>query len=167
MTNPKDSVGRKKVALGLVPGTALAHIAEVLKHGRDAYGDYNWRTDKISASVYYDAALRHLEKWVDGETVDPETRRNHLAHVASNMVIMLDALEHGTLIDDRPPAGKTAAVLDRMNLENVQAARPAPVWGPDTQISPDVPRADTPALCPGNCLNCKINSCQFGEGWPE
>ena len=46
---------------------------------------------------------RHLDQWFDSlEDADEETGRNHLAHVIASACIVMDALKHGTLVDDRP-----------------------------------------------------------------
>jgi hypothetical protein len=65
----------------------------------------NWRKDPVSASTYYDAAMRHLMAWWDGQTNDPETGLPHLAHAAANLCILLDADSGPWLQDDRPLAG--------------------------------------------------------------
>jgi hypothetical protein len=55
----------------------------------------------VSSTVYYDAALRHLMAWFDGETIDPESGLSHLAHVMACCNILLDAEKNGKLNDNR------------------------------------------------------------------
>jgi hypothetical protein len=43
--------------------------------------------------------------WWDGQDLDPMTGLSHLAHVAANMCILLDADSGPWLQDDRPLAG--------------------------------------------------------------
>lgn len=110
-TNPKTIYGQAKPPLGLVPGAALVHMAEAFRDGADKYGPANWRLDPVSASTYFSAALRHMQQWQDGEDLDPVSKVNHLGHAATNLAILLDAMESGTLIDDRPPPSRTAALI--------------------------------------------------------
>jgi hypothetical protein len=67
------------------------------------YGRHNYRVIGVRASIYYDAALRHLMQWWEGENVDTESGVEHLAHAMACMVILLDAESLGKLNDDRPP----------------------------------------------------------------
>ncbi len=115
--NPKDIIGRTKVPLSLVPPALTIHVAMAMKNGafKKKYGPYNWRTDKVSAMVYLDAAKRHLECLVDGEDIAPDSKCHHAAHVAACMGIYLDAMESGNLRDDRPLPGPGADLLRRFN----------------------------------------------------
>lgn len=112
-TNPKTVYGEAKPSLSLLPGPALVEIAGAMREGKAKYGSMNWRTDPVSSTTYADAALRHLFQWLDGEDRCPKSRAYHLAHVAANAMILLDAELQGTLIDDRPPTGTTSAAIDR------------------------------------------------------
>jgi len=78
------------------PGDARVH-----KSGADKYGTSNWLVDKILASTYKGAILRHLKAWAEGEDIDPESGENHLYHIRACCAIVLDSGMHGTLIDDR------------------------------------------------------------------
>lgn len=49
-----------------------------------------------------EAFLRTLNLWRDGQDLDEESNRSHLAHIITNCNILLDAKHHGTLHDDRP-----------------------------------------------------------------
>jgi hypothetical protein len=78
------------------PGDALVH-----KSGADKYGKFNWRKDKILASTYKGAMLRHLRSWCEGEDIDPESGVSHLYHIRACCAIVLDSKMHDSLIDDR------------------------------------------------------------------
>lgn len=112
-TNPKTLYGQAKPSLGLLPGAAQVAIAEVLALGKAKYGDANWRVDPVSYSTYHNALLRHLIKAWEGEEMDPESGQPHLAHVAANAMILLDAKACGTLIDDRPPQGAVSKAIEQ------------------------------------------------------
>lgn len=110
-TNPKTIHGQSKPQMGLVPGAALVEFSEALRHGTEKYGPANWRVDPVSASTYYHAAIRHLNEWWDGLNKDSGSGASPLGHVGANMAIIIDAAASGTLIDDRPPCGRTHAVI--------------------------------------------------------
>jgi len=103
-TNPKQLYGDKKVPLGLVPASFMAHTATALLEGALKYGAWNFRAAPVEAMTYAHAAMRHIEKWVNGEECDPLSKVHHLGNAAACMAILLDTLAQGTLIDNRPPA---------------------------------------------------------------
>jgi hypothetical protein len=109
--NPKDIVGKTKPPIGLIPGSALVECSLVAKHGNDKYGPFNWRDEPIEAMEYAHAILRHVFSWIDGETIDPESGRHHLAHVMLTCGIVIDAGFCGTLKDNRPTKGHAGAAI--------------------------------------------------------
>jgi hypothetical protein len=102
-TNPKDAIAGTKLPLGLVPTTAIAFESLAFLEGMLKYGRSNWRAAGARASVYYDAAGRHMDKWWEGEDADPLTRVKHLASARACLGILIDAEYCGKLEDDRPP----------------------------------------------------------------
>ena len=54
--NPKDRLGLKKVRLSLVPPSSIIYQALAMEDGAVKYGPYNWRENKVIASIYIDAA---------------------------------------------------------------------------------------------------------------
>lgn len=78
-----------KLPLELLPVSALKEVARVLQHGAKKYGRNNWRQG-ISDSRLMGAALRHLFSYIEGEELDPETKCNHLAHAACEILFMLE-----------------------------------------------------------------------------
>lgn len=112
-TNPKDLQGSKKAPLSLVPSSVLIHLANAFKEGAEKYGAYNWRTKKVKASIYIDAAMRHLQQYNDGEDVDPESMagKTHLAGAVASLAVLIDAIETGNVVDDRPPPGPASRLL--------------------------------------------------------
>jgi len=105
-TNPKDILGAKKISLTKIPSTALLHEAQAMMNGADKYGSYNWRAKSVLASIYVDAALRHLLSWFEGQEVAEDSGVHHLGHARACLGILLDALETGNLVDDRPVCGQ-------------------------------------------------------------
>lgn len=99
--DPKGAAGAKKCPLHLLAPHALRETAWVAKHGADKYGPYNWREAHVNATTYVGAIMRHLMAWSEGEDIDPESGRSHIAHIAASAFILIDAQQLGTLIDDR------------------------------------------------------------------
>lgn len=110
--NPKDRVGVRKPPLHLIPPAAELLESAVMALGAKKYGAFNWRSSKVNASVYVAAARRHLLQWFDGCDDDRESGVSHIAHARACLGILLDALATGNLIDDRPPAGVSAELVE-------------------------------------------------------
>lgn len=117
--NPKTRYGLAKPGLSTTPTTALLMMGRVFDLGAKKYGAFNWRKDPVSASIYYDAMLRHSFQWYDGVNDDIESKMPHLAHTMACCGIILDAHAHGTLNDNRPTPGKLAETIARLTTPNV------------------------------------------------
>ena len=103
--NPKTVLGEAKPKISDTPTIGIKQMGLVHTMGSQKYGRFNWREHTVSASVYYDAAWRHLSAWYEGEDLDPESGLPHQAHVMACMNILLDAAEHDRLNDNRPKKG--------------------------------------------------------------
>lgn len=112
-TNPKDSLGTKKVSLSKVPFSSIVYQALAMEDGAKKYGPFNWRENKVIASIYIDAAMRHLGSWYDGEEVADDSKKPHLGHAMACIGIIIDALETGNLVDDRPVKGNMAELIEK------------------------------------------------------
>lgn len=123
-SNPKSAFGIVKPPLHLVPSSALAQVAMVMKLGAEKYGPYNWRDQDVAATVYVSAAQRHIAAWLDGEQIDPESGQPHTAHAAACLLILLDAQANGKMVDDRPTAARTADLMRELTAAAV-TPRPA------------------------------------------
>lgn len=121
--NPKTLMGAKRVDLSLLPPAGIIHGAHAMMDGAVKYGPYNWREKKVPARTYIAAAMRHLADFLDGEEIAADSEVHHLGHVIGCCAILLDAMETGNLIDDRPKSGAATALLAR--LESVIASRSA------------------------------------------
>ena len=98
MSATKHDQGKPR--LDLLPAIALQQIAEVLTDGAKKYGDHNWRKG-FDWSRLYSAAMRHLTSHMNGENLDPETGRSHLAHAACNLMFLLEFEAYKLGNDDR------------------------------------------------------------------
>lgn len=122
--NPKTVFGSVKPGIKHVPTTALLEVGRVMDHGAKKYGPYNWRDKTVSSSVYYDAAVRHLMQWWDGEDMDSESGCLHLAHAMACIGIVIDGSHVRKLNDDRPTSGDLKRMIEDMT-KRVQAERTA------------------------------------------
>lgn len=113
--NPKDRMGLAKVPFSLIPSSAQVFMAMGLKVGAAKYGPFNWRIEPVQGRVYLEAAQRHLLLLLDGEDFDRDTGYHHGSFVLSTMAIYLDAMVHGTLIDNRAIAGSSGKLVAYFN----------------------------------------------------
>lgn len=111
--NPKDLIGSKKAGMSMVPSCVLAEIGVAMTEGGLKYGKFNFRASKIRSSVYYDAVLRHLFSFWEGEDIDPDSGLCHLTKAIASLVVWRDAMMQGMMIDDRPPC--SAAFYPELN----------------------------------------------------
>ena len=113
--NPKDLAAAQKICLSCVPLPPLMEAAVALTEGERKYGKHNFRTAGVLASVYFDAAVRHLFAWWEGEDNDPDSGLSHITKVISTMLVFRDAMMSGNWTDDRPPR------VEEQWLRNLQA----------------------------------------------
>jgi hypothetical protein len=106
LTNPKDIVGVRKAPMSTVPANVLAEIGVAMLEGSVKYGRHNYRAAGVRSSVYYDAVMRHLMAWWEGEDIDPDSSMNHITKALSCLTVLRDAQMQGMCTDDRPPKSK-------------------------------------------------------------
>lgn len=105
-TNPKDAVGTKKAPLSTISGPVMFELGLSMLEGARKYGRHNYRIAGIRASVYYDAAQRHLNAWWEGEDIDPDSGLSHVVKAMACLMVLRDAEIHEMVTDDRPPPTK-------------------------------------------------------------
>lgn len=125
-TNPKDAIGSGKLPIHLWPTTATAMGSLGLLDGMLKYGRSNWRASGVRASIYFDAANRHLNAWFEGEDCDPDSGLPHLAHALACLAIVVDAQAAGKLNDDRMHPGGYRTLMNQLTghvsrLKNLHA----------------------------------------------
>lgn len=79
-----------KIRYGLLPPIALAETAKVLTFGAQKYAPDNWRYVENWRERYFDAAMRHMWAYKQGEALDPETSLPHLAHAICCLMFLCD-----------------------------------------------------------------------------
>lgn len=102
-TNPKDSVGIKKVPFSVLPMPVVAEIGLALLEGARKYGRHNWRIAGVRASVYIDACFRHISQFWEGEDIDPDSGLSHITKAIAGLMVLRDSMKKGNWVDDRPP----------------------------------------------------------------
>lgn len=112
-SNPKDLIGANKPRLSLVPPAGLVYAALAMANGAEKYGPYNWREKKVQAMIYLEACQRHILSFQDGEENARDSGVPHLAHALACLLILIDAKETGSLIDNRPKGGVMAELVER------------------------------------------------------
>lgn len=132
LPNPKDLIGKTKPSLTVIPPSALLHCGLAMMNGAEKYGAFNWRDHPVLMSIYIDASMRHLLATWDGEDIAEDSLVLHLAHTMACCAIMIDALEGGNMIDDRPKPGTFSQLVAKhtktvaKELAAVEAAIAAP-----------------------------------------
>lgn len=101
VVNPKELVAKGKLPLHLWPTTATVYGCLGFLDGSGKYGRSNYRASRVKSSTYYDAALRHLFAWFEGEDFAPDSGVPHLGHALACLALLIDAGEAGMLEDDR------------------------------------------------------------------
>lgn len=102
-TNPKDAVGIRKAPLSVVPMNVIAEIGVGMLEGAAKYGRHNYRGVGVRSSVYFDATMRHLIAYWEGQDTDPDSGMSHLTKALCSLVVWRDAMARGQCEDDRPP----------------------------------------------------------------
>ena len=86
--------GRKfdggKLQYGLLPPLALKSVVDVLTFGAEKYEPDNWKHVPDSKRRYFDALQRHVWAWKEGEQLDPESGRHHLAHALCCLMFLYE-----------------------------------------------------------------------------
>ena len=72
----------------LLPKGSISSIIAVLEFGAKKYEANNWQKVNNAKERYYDAAMRHIDSWWNGEKFDQETGIHHLAHAATNLFFL-------------------------------------------------------------------------------
>ena len=102
-SNPKDIVGGNKVSMSCVPMNVIMEASLGLAEGMCKYGRHNYREVGVRASIYYDALMRHIADWWEGEDIDPDSGLSHVTKAISDLIVLRDSMLRDNWTDDRPP----------------------------------------------------------------
>lgn len=113
-TNPKDKLGALKPNLALVPASGIIYAALSLQNGAKKYGPFNWREpdNKVGYMTYLSAMQRHILQFIDGQDFAEDSGCAHLGHIIAGCMVLIDAIECGNYIDDRPIEGVASKIID-------------------------------------------------------
>lgn len=81
-----------KIEWSYLPIEPMNEVLKVLMLGDRKYPSpdgCNWKAVPNARKRYYNAALRHITSWYNGEKTDPESGYNHLAHAVTNALFLL------------------------------------------------------------------------------
>ena len=142
--NPKDRIGSRKAPMWYVPPRVLAEVGLAMMEGALKYGPYNWRTAGVRMSVYIDAQHRHMDAFLEGQDLDPDSQLSHITKAIAGLIVLRDSMIEGNAVDDRPPSStpnymdalneKASALVDKFNVPPAQSHEgltfgpPADVW---------------------------------------
>jgi hypothetical protein len=115
-SNPKDAFGVKKASLSCVPAPVLLEMGIGMQEGGAKYGRHNYRSSGVRGSVYYDATMRHLMAWWEGEDIDPDSGLSHITKAMCSLAVLRDAMLQNKFNDDRPP--KSVPFMTELNAKS-------------------------------------------------
>lgn len=92
--------------MSTVPANVMAEVGVAMLEGACKYGRSNYRVAGVRSSVYYDAVIRHLFSWWEGEDIDPDSGMSHITKAITSLVVLRDAMIQDMATDDRPPRSK-------------------------------------------------------------
>ena len=123
VVDPKATCANKKFSMSSIPPRVLAEVANAMTEGAVKYGYFNYRGITTSGSMYYDAAMRHLMQWFEGEDIDPDSGISHVTKAISGLIVLRDSMMNGTWHDDRPPKSEGWVEEQNKKAELIQKTR--------------------------------------------
>lgn len=114
-TNPKDLIGTRKAPLSTVPMGVVVEMGVGMLEGAAKYGRHNYRCAGVRSSVYFDALMRHMIAWWEGEDIDQDSGLSHVTKALCTLAVLRDAQMQGMATDDRPP--RSASFYPALNTK--------------------------------------------------
>lgn len=94
------NTGKPMLSFVLEMPNACIGLAEVSKFGAIKYARGNWRKGFPQMSIV-DSLMRHLQAYINGEDIDPESGLPHLYHVHWNSAALIENSVRHPDNDDR------------------------------------------------------------------
>lgn len=104
-----------KPRMGLIPPMALLEVAKVCTMGAEKYTEWNW-ANGFKWTHLADSMMRHYQAWITGQDHDEESGLLHLAHMAWNIMAMIDNAYLYPELDNRPKVYKKS-IFDENSLK--------------------------------------------------
>lgn len=73
----------------LLPMAEVEEVVEILTFGAQKYDDDNWMYVPDSRRRYFAAGMRHFVAWWNGEILDTESGKSHLAHAICCLLFLM------------------------------------------------------------------------------
>lgn len=119
----KDDLGTRynsgKPKWSLVPQSALLPMVEVLEFGAKKYAAFNWQKG-LKVTEICESLKRHLDSFMEGEDIDPESLLSHIGHIQCNSLFLSWMIKNRPDLDDRYKPKKQP-------VETPQPVKPNPV----------------------------------------
>jgi hypothetical protein len=140
-TNPKDGIGCSKMPVSTLSPQVMGEVGVAMLEGALKYGRHNYRVAGVRATVYYDAAFRHLSSWFEGQDIDPDSGLSHITKAIAGLMVLRDSMLQENWVDDRPPRVLNQSWVQDMNAKVAELLKkyPEPV-PPCTQINKGEPK---------------------------
>lgn len=96
----KNDAGKPEYEL--LPLELFSGVNTVLQYGAKKYGVSNWKKPDFEMSRAYNALLRHMIAFWNGEDFDKESGLSHLDHAMCNLLFMKYHYLNTPVSDNRP-----------------------------------------------------------------
>lgn len=84
----KEDSGKRRYSL--LPANTINQVIDVLEYGAsDKYEVDNWQKIPDARTRFYNAAMRHIDQWWNGELTDKESTLPHLAHAVCCLLFLM------------------------------------------------------------------------------
>lgn len=118
--DPKQAAGSIKTDMVNMPISGLLETNKANNNGAHKYGPHNWtKSDSLIMTSYINAIKRHLTLLEAGEDVAHDSGIMHLGHIASTCMILIDAIKHGNVTDDRYKVNPEVLEMIKKDLGDV------------------------------------------------
>lgn len=82
-----DRFNTGKLNWGLVDFDSLEDMVKVLSFGAKKYSPHNWRKG-LGTTEICESLIRHLQAYLRGEDLDPESGLSHIGHIQCNAMFL-------------------------------------------------------------------------------
>jgi hypothetical protein len=125
-TNPKDALGIAKVPMHCVSARVMMELGLAMMEGGRKYGTHNYRKMGVRGSVYYDATMRHMMAYWEGQDIDPDSGVHHVIKAIATLVVMRDSMLMENFEDDRPIRLPKGLDIDDLNEQAAKIIKKYP-----------------------------------------
>jgi len=91
---------KNKLNWSLTSMVALEPMIKVLMFGATKYSPNNWKKG-MNYTTIYDSMQRHLNSFMSGEDIDPESKLHHIGHILCNSMFLSWMIVFKPELDDR------------------------------------------------------------------